>query len=162
MAMTSSAPRRLRSYPLLPWRSPCQAAALARVFVARDFQQSLAYFSIAAELLGAIDQPQIQLVLGGAQVGDQLGVVALRIVHQITWMNFEEASQQHATGVGEVWTGAAFDLRQVRLADLLSQVLRNRVNHLLLCEGPAKAVKGALHLAEVTDFLAELHIANCD
>ena len=88
-----------------------------RIVMFGQAQQRLAHCRIAPKPLRSIDQPQIQLILGGPDVRDQLRVISLRVVHQISGMHFEEPGQQLAGGVGQVRPRPALDLRQVRLAD---------------------------------------------
>ena len=61
-----------------------QQETAARVFFARSLDQNFADFRIAGETLRTLQQPDIELAFRGAQVGYQLGVVALRVIHQET------------------------------------------------------------------------------
>src|SRR5579864_301871 len=82
------------------------------------------------------------------------------IIHQVAGMHLEEASQQHAGGIGEMGAGAALDLREIGLADALAHLLLDGADNLLLGKGAAVAAQRAFHFAQVADFLPELHIAN--
>jgi len=55
--------------------------------------------------------------------------------------------------------GAALDLREVGLADGLPQFILDGADHFLLGHLAIVAAQGALHLAEIAEFLSELHIA---
>src|SRR5258708_2954451 len=70
----------------------CQAAP--RLLMLGQVQQRPAYQRIAAKTLRALDQPQIQLVFRVAHVGQQLGVEARRIVHQVSRVDFEKVGEQ--------------------------------------------------------------------
>ena len=72
---------------------------------------------VAAEALGAGDEPEVELVFVGAEVGDELGVVALGVVDEIAGVDLEELCEEQAGGVGEVGAGSALDLREIGLAD---------------------------------------------
>src|SRR5271165_747172 len=111
------------------------------------------------ELLGPGAEPQIEPVLGGAQLAGQLRVKSFGVVHQITGMHLEEPRQHHARRVGEVRTRAALELRQVRLAQAASQFLLERVGQLLLCHLAVHVAQGAFDQPEVAKFFAEFHIA---
>ena len=71
-----------------------QQQALARVVVLRELQERLAQRRVAAELLGALDQPVVEPLFHGAQLGRELGVVSGRVADQIAGMHFEKARQQ--------------------------------------------------------------------
>lgn len=59
-------------------------------------EQRATEFRVPLETLGALDQPQVQLVLDRPHVRLKLGVKTFRIVHQVTRMDFKETGQQHA------------------------------------------------------------------
>ena len=88
--------------------------------------------------LRSADQPQVQLVLRVARVRHQLGMEALRVIHEISGMNLEELRQKQPRRVGEMGTGAALDLGEIRLADACAASLAaaclclNRPDQLLL------------------------------
>ena len=73
-------------------------------------------------------------------------------------MNLEEPGQQRPRRLRHVRPSAVFDLRQVRLADALAQLLVNGFYHLLLRHGTSEAAQRAFHLAQVTYFLSQFHI----
>src|SRR5579864_1285158 len=58
-----------------------QQKTTSRVRMPGHFQEHITHFAIADETLRALQQPDIELALGGAQVRNQLGVVALRVIH---------------------------------------------------------------------------------
>ena len=91
--------------------------ATARVGVVGYGEQRLAESGIATEALGATDEPEVDLVLDGAEVGKELGVVAFGVVDEVAGVDFEEFCEQEARGVGEVRASAALDLGKIGLAD---------------------------------------------
>ena len=91
--------------------------AAARVLVVGEGEERLAEVGVAAEALGAGDEPEVELVFVGAEVGDELGVVALGVVDEVAGVDFEELREEQAGGVGEVRAGSALDLGEVGLAD---------------------------------------------
>ena len=74
-------------------------------------------------------------------------------------MHLKETRQQHARGIGQMRAAATFDLRQIRLADGLFQFTLDGADDFLLRHLAAQSPQSALHLAEIADFVAELHIA---
>ena len=76
--------------------------------------QSLMQIRIPAETLGALDEPEIQLVFQSADIGDEFSRVAFGIVHQVAGMHLEKSSQQHARRIGQMRPRAALDLREIR------------------------------------------------
>ena len=114
-------------------------------------------FGIAPKPLRPRHQPQIELVFQVAHLAQQLGVVALRIVHQVARVNLEKLGQDLPRRIRQVRPRAALNLREITLAQLrpvsasiartISCWLRSRSNPL-----------AALNLAQVPDFLAQLHI----
>ena len=139
-----------------------QQETAARIFVMREGEKGLAEVFVAAEALGAGDEPEVKLVFGGAEIGEEFGVVALRIVDQIARMHLEESGEEQTSGVGEVRTGAALDLREIGLTEggfavgCLGIGL-NSADELLLGHGAVEAAKAAFDLAEIADFVAEFH-----
>ena len=105
---------------------------------------------IAGEALRTLQQPDIELAFRGAQVGHQLGVVALGVIHQKSGMHLEEPGQQGARGLRHVTAHAALDLRNVGLADALALLLADGTDQLLLGHGAAQAAQRAFHFAQVT------------
>ena len=141
-----------------------QQQATARVLMLGRGKQRTTKLGIAAETLRARDQPQIELVFIRAPIerprfGEQLCVVALRVVDQVAGMHLEEACQQQPGGVGQVRARAALDLREVGLADRRVHLLANGAHQFLLRHGAVESAEGAFDFAEVADFLAEFHIA---
>src|SRR5215469_12248459 len=67
-----------------------QRQAAARIIMFGQVQQRPADQPVAAESLRSLYQPQDQLVLVAADVGEQLGVEAQGIVHQVSGVDFEE------------------------------------------------------------------------
>ena len=98
-------------------------------------------------------------ILEQAHIRRQLRMKALGVIYEISRMDFEELRQHHARGVRHVWPRAALDLRQVRLADGAPQFVMDRVDDLLLRHLASQAAQRAFDLAQVTNFLAQLHIA---
>ena len=123
----------------------------------RQGQQRVFQLRIAAETFRPVHQPQVQLVFQAAQVAVQLGVVALRIVHQVARMHLEKCSQNLPRGIGQMGPRAALNLRQVTLAQLLAGLGLDRPHRLLLAQVAVKPAQAALHLAQVPDFFAQLH-----
>src|ERR1017187_3083562 len=119
-------------------------------------------FGVFAETLRPAPQPQVELVFERAHVGDQLVLKPLGIVHQVARMHFEKSCQQHARRIGKVRTRAALDLREVALADGLSQLFLDQPGHLELRELTVEPAERAFHFAEVAELFAELHMAICD
>ena len=126
----------------------------------RHVQQRLAQLRLPAEPLRALDQPQVQLVFKGPQVGNKPGLKSLRIVDQVAGMHFEEFRQQQARRVSQVRARAALDLRKIRLADGLAQLLLDGSNHFLLRHLAFEAPQGAFHFPQVADFLSQFHYCN--
>jgi hypothetical protein len=61
--------------------------------VLRELEQRVTDFRIAAETLGSADEPQVQVVFGHAEIRQQLRVVALGIIYEISRMDLEELRQ---------------------------------------------------------------------
>src|SRR5439155_16769912 len=133
--------------------------APARLAVARDGEQRPADLRMAAEALGAADQPEVEPVLQRAGVRGELVVKALGIVDQIAGVDVEELGQDEARRVGQVAAGSALDLGQVRLADRPPVLLLELAHDLELGDVPAEAAEDALDLAQEAGLLAERHIA---
>ena len=77
-------------------------------------------------------------------------------------MHLEELRQQASRRLGHVPASASFDLRNVGLADALALLPAHRRDQFLLGHRAAEAAQRAFNLPEVTNFLAQLHIANRD
>src|SRR5262249_23166190 len=74
-------------------------------------------------------------------------------------MNLEELRQHGTRALGDVRTRAVLNLRNIRLADALAQLLANRVDQFELGHGAVQAAKRAFDLAQVANFLGERHIS---
>jgi hypothetical protein len=122
--------------------------------VAGDGEQRVMQVGITAEALRPADEPKIQLVFEGADIGDQFVLIALGIVDEVPGMYLEKAREEHAAGVGQVRSNATLDLRDVALADRLALLLLDEPDQLLLGQLAIEAAKGSLDFAEVPDFLA--------
>src|ERR1035437_4403221 len=103
-------------------------------------------FRIAPKALRAGNQPQVQLVFHPAQLTLQLGMVALRVVYEVTGVNLEEGGQNLPRGVGQVGPGTAFNLRKIALAQLSAGLRLDGPHHLLLAKVAVKAAQTALNL----------------
>ncbi len=128
----------------------------------RHGEQGVVQFRLAAEPLRAAHQPKIQLVFERAHVGDQLVLEAFGIVHQVAGMHLEKPRQQHAGGIGQMRPRAAFDLREIALADGFAELLLDQPGHLLLREFAVEAAERAFHFPQVPEFFTESHIAICN
>jgi hypothetical protein len=138
--------------------------AAARVGVIGQGKEGLAECGVATEALCAADEPEVELVLDAAEVGEELGVVALGVVDEVAGVDLEELREEQARGVGEVRAGAALDLREIGLADggfaglFAGGVLQlDGADELLLGHGAVDATEVALDFAEITDFVCEFH-----
>ena len=136
----------------------------ARVGVVGQNKERLAECGVATEALGAGNEPEVELVLDGAEVGEEFGVVALGVVDEIAGVDLEEFGEQKARGVGEVWAGAAFDLGEIGLANgglaglfAGAILLLDGADQLLLGHSAVEAAEITLDFAEITDFIAQLH-----
>src|SRR5260370_3943555 len=128
------------------------------VLVTRDLDKDFADRRVVRETLRAVQQPDIELTFGGAEVGGGLRVIALGVVHQEAWVHLEEARQQSTRGLRHVWTLAALDLREVGLADGLAGLGVNALLQLLLRKGPIQAAERTFDLAKVANFFTHRHI----
>src|SRR6266852_6834253 len=135
-----------------------QQEAAPGVLVTRDLDQDFADRRVARETLRALQQPDIKLTFGGAQVGDKFRVITLGVVHQEARVHLEEARQQSARGLCHVWTLAALDLREVGLADGLAGLGVNALLQLLLRKGPIQPAARTFYLAKVAHFFTQRHI----
>ena len=91
--------------------------AAARVLVVGQGEERVAEIAVAVEALGSGDEPEVEFVFIGAEVGDELGVVALGVVDEVAGVDVEELGEEQAGGVGEVGACSALDLGEVGLAD---------------------------------------------
>ena len=141
-----------------------KGTATSRIAMVRHGQKRLAKRGIATEPLRPANQPQIELVLRRAKVGEQLRVISLGIIDEIAWVDLEKLRQQKPRRIGKVRTGPAFNLREIRLADsgfarLLSGgvLLLDRPDKLLLRHSTVEPAKVTFNLPQITDFVAEFH-----
>ena len=84
-------------------------------------------------------------------------------------MNLEKLCEKEPRGVGEMWPGAALDLREVGLADSRPVFAAagfvgflNGPDQLLLGHRPVEAAEIAFDLAKIANFVAQFHIADCN
>jgi hypothetical protein len=138
--------------------------AAARVLVVGEGEECVAEIVVAVEALGSGDEPEVEFVFVGAEVGDELGVVALGVVDEVAGVDFEELCEEQAGGVGEVGAGSALDLGEIGLADggLFAAVFRGIFGldgsyEFLLGHGAVEAADVSFYFAEVADFFAEFH-----
>ena len=127
-----------------------------------DGEECLREVGVATKALGSGDEPEIEFVLGGSEVRDQLGVVALGVVDEVAGVDLEELRKQQTGGVGEVGACSTLDLREVGLADAAVPVRPlgislDGADELLLGHGAVEAAEVAFDFAEVADFVAEFH-----
>src|ERR1700730_1218634 len=129
----------------------------AGIFHFCDGQKAAAKLWVGGELLGGGIEPGVDLGVHDAQGRLQLGRVAFRIVHQKTGIDAEETSEKRARAVRQVRARAAFDLREVGLAQAAAYFLFHGGGELLLGRGAAEATQGTFYGAEGTEFVAESH-----
>src|SRR5208282_933052 len=134
-----------------------QGPARLGIFAERD--ESVVHFGVAMELFRAGAQPGLERESSRAQLGEQLGVIALGIVHQIAGMHLEETRQQLPRVVRQVRPRPAFDLRKIGLADGFAQILAEAADDFGLSHGPVEGTELPLDQAEVADFLSQSHEA---
>lgn len=77
-------------------------------------------------------------------------------------MHLEKLGQQSASGLRHVAAAAILDLRDVGLADGFAGLFPDRLDEFELGHGTSQIAQRAFDLAEVADFVAQCHIANCD
>src|SRR5205085_7399253 len=140
--------------------------AVARVFVARDGHQRAAQLAVVAELLRAVDQPEIELVVDVVPLPGRQRRYVLQIVDQVPGMDAEEARQQRPRVAGEVAALAALNLRQVGLADAAAELLSESLADFDLGHLAVEAAGVAFEGAEPGELFAECHnnlqyIADC-
>ena len=105
------------------------------------------------------------LAFGRAQVGGQLGVVAVRVIHQKAGMHLEKLRQQRARRLRHVRARSVFDLRKIRLADgrtfraaaAFAQLFADSAHQFELRHGTTQTAQRTFHFAQVPNFLAQLH-----
>ena len=125
-------------------------------------KEGLTEIGVAAKALRSGDKPEVELVLSGPQVGDELGVVAFGVVDEVAGVDLEELRQEQAGGVRKMGPGSAFDLREIGLTDGglavgCAGIGLDGADQLLLGHGAIEAAEVALDFPEVTDFVAEFH-----
>src|SRR6476661_3084806 len=84
-----------------------QHEAVTRARMLRDGDQRAVDLRVAAEALGAVDEPEVELVLSPADFRRQLGVESLRVVDEVARVHLEEAREEHARRVRQVRAAAA-------------------------------------------------------
>src|SRR5277367_5834369 len=86
-------------------------------------------------------------------------------------MDLKELRQQQARRVRQMRPRATLDLREIRLADSSSSLTASVLGMVRLLDGPhqlllrhrtAQPAKVSFDFAQITDFVAQFHIANCD
>src|SRR5260370_10271599 len=112
---------------------------------------------IGRELLDSGVKPGIHLGVRHAKLGLQRRGVPVRIVHEKTGIDAEEAREQFARGVRDVRPCAALDLREVCLAEAAAHFAFHGLRQLELRHGTSQAAQGAFDGAEGTEFIAESH-----
>lgn len=135
-----------------------QKEAAARILMAGQRTERLAQLRVAIEAIRASNQPEVELVFVRLEVGEQLSMVALRVLNQVPRMYLEELRKQQAGGVGEVRAPARLDLRKVALTHGRVHLGGNGAYELLLGHRPAQASETAFDLPEILQLVAELHI----
>src|SRR6185295_7356414 len=80
-----------------------------------------------------------------------------RVADQVAGMDFEELCEEAACGVGEVRTRAAFDLGEVRLAEVAAELTADGAGDFELAHLAAQAPQLAFDRAERPDLFAERH-----
>src|SRR5437762_13007249 len=123
----------------------------------RERDEGLADIRVAAEPLGPLHEPQVELVLERADVRSQLRVETVRVADEIAWVDLEKPREQHARLVGHVRAGAALDLGKVGLADRVVQLALERAGHLGLGHRALEPTQRPLDQPEVAELLAKCH-----
>src|ERR1700722_20086499 len=136
-----------------------ETKATAGIGMFCEAKQRFAQIEVIAEALRAVDKPEVELVFDRPQLGNEFGGVAFGIVDQIAGMDLEKLRQDQPGGVREVRARAAFDLRKIRLRYRCLQVLLYGPDNFLLSHRPVEAPECALDFPEITDLLAQFHIA---
>ena len=116
----------------------------ARILLLRNGEQRALEFRVGSELVRSRVQPGVYRGIGHAKFGLQLARKALRVVHQKTWINAEEAGEQFARGMGQMRPGAIFDLRKVGLAEAAAEFLLHGLDYFGLRHGAAEAAERTL------------------
>ena len=120
-----------------------QQKAAARVLVARALDEHVTDDAIAHKAFRALQQPHVELAFGRAQVAGEFSVVALGIIHGKLRVHLEVLRQQRARRLRHVTARAALNLREVRLADALAQIVLHGAHNLLLRQGAAQFAQRA-------------------
>src|SRR5438552_4078995 len=118
-----------------------------------DVEESAAQLGVVAELLGAVDEPEVELLVDVAARPDRQ-VRLLEVVDEVAGMDLEEAGQRLPRAAGEVEPGAVLDLGEVGLADAPSELVAYGVGDLGLGHLAAEAAGGPFEEAEAGDLFA--------
>src|SRR5580700_960610 len=135
--------------------------AFARLWIIGNRQKSAAEFRITAKILRRRVQPGVHLGVLDAQVRTQVRLESFRVVHQESGVHLEKSRQQFARAMGHVRPRAAFNLRQVRLTDRFPQLPLHLSHHFRLGHGASNSAQAAFNRSQVSNFLAQCHIAIC-
>ena len=73
--------------------------AAAGVGVVRQGEERVPEVAVAMEALGAGNEPEVELVLDGAEIGEELGVVALGVVDEVAGVDLEEFASRRRVGL---------------------------------------------------------------
>src|SRR5947208_9987805 len=103
---------------------------------------------VAGKALGTADEPEVELVFGNAEVAEQFVLKTLGIVNEIPWVHLEELRQQHASGIGEVGSRAALDLREIALADGFAELFLDQTGEFHLRDVAVEPPKGAFDFTQ--------------
>lgn len=134
-----------------------QQEALAGLGMTGKSQKRVAKFGVAMKALGSIDEPEVELVVKGACVAQELGVVAFGVVDQVARMDLEEFGEQGAGLVGEVRAGSALDLGEIALAHGGAGFGFDGAEEFLLCHRAVETTEVSFHFTEVAEFFTEFH-----
>src|SRR5215472_8753737 len=102
-------------------------------------------------------QPRIHFRVHGPQFRLQSRRVSFGIVHKKSRIDAEEARQEITRLVRQVRPGAAFDLREVRLAQAAPNLALHGGSQLLLGERAAQTAKRTLDRTQGAKFVAKFH-----
>src|SRR3954447_12178353 len=126
----------------LPWKPPLERGAQGR---------------IVRETGRAVLQPAIERGFHGGDIGRQLGVEVGWIADEIPGMDLEEPREQLARFVGEVGSRAAFNQRQVGLADVLAQLGTDGAHEFSLRELSPQTAKVTFEVPQLAKLLGKSH-----
>ncbi len=123
----------------------------------RDSEKRTLKDRIGRELLGAGKKPGIDFRIDRTQFRLKSRRVALRIVHQKSWIDAEESRQEFARCVRQMGPGAILDLREIRLAQTAANLALHRGGQFLLSHRTAQAAERTFDGAEGAEFVAKFH-----